>query len=35
MDFRSRDYLDLTATQHALLFPEDEPVWTADRKSVV
>ena len=29
MDFRSRDYLDLNATQHALLFPEDEPVWTA------
>jgi NDP-sugar pyrophosphorylase family protein len=29
MSFRSRDYLDLAATQHALLFPEDEPVWTA------
>ncbi len=29
MRFRSRDYLDLDATQHALLFPEDEPVWTA------
>lgn len=29
MSFRSRDYLDLDATQHALLFPEDEPVWTA------
>ncbi len=29
MHFRSRDYLDLDATQHALLFPEDEPVWTA------
>jgi UDP-N-acetylglucosamine diphosphorylase / glucose-1-phosphate thymidylyltransferase / UDP-N-acetylgalactosamine diphosphorylase / glucosamine-1-phosphate N-acetyltransferase / galactosamine-1-phosphate N-acetyltransferase len=29
MRFRSRDFLDLDATQHALLFPEDEPVWTA------
>jgi UDP-N-acetylglucosamine diphosphorylase / glucose-1-phosphate thymidylyltransferase / UDP-N-acetylgalactosamine diphosphorylase / glucosamine-1-phosphate N-acetyltransferase / galactosamine-1-phosphate N-acetyltransferase len=29
MSFSSRDYLDLTATQHALLFPDDEPVWTA------
>ena len=29
MRFRPRDYLDLEATQHALLFPEDEPVWTA------
>ncbi len=29
MRFRPRDYLDLDATQHALLFPEDEPVWTA------
>ena len=25
MSFRPRDYLDLTATQHALLFPDDEP----------
>lgn len=29
MRFRSRDYLDLLATQHALLFPDDEPVWAA------
>lgn len=29
MRFRPCDYLDLEATQHALLFPEDEPVWTA------
>lgn len=29
MRFRPCDFLDLEATQHALLFPEDEPVWTA------
>jgi NDP-sugar pyrophosphorylase family protein len=29
MRFHSRDYLNLDTTQHALLFPEDEPVWTA------
>lgn len=29
MLFRSRDYLNLDATQHSLLFPEEEPVWTA------
>jgi NDP-sugar pyrophosphorylase family protein len=29
MPFRPRSYLDLEATAHAILFPEDEPVWTA------
>ncbi len=29
MRFLPHDYLDLTATQHALLFPEEEPVWAA------
>lgn len=27
--FDSADYLDLSHTQHAILFPKDEPVWTA------
>ena len=29
MPFRPSAYLDLSRTQHALLFPEAEPVWTA------
>jgi UDP-N-acetylglucosamine diphosphorylase / glucose-1-phosphate thymidylyltransferase / UDP-N-acetylgalactosamine diphosphorylase / glucosamine-1-phosphate N-acetyltransferase / galactosamine-1-phosphate N-acetyltransferase len=29
MRFPHSDYLDLQATQHALLFPHDEPVWAA------
>lgn len=27
--FSPADYLDLSHTQHAILFPADEPVWTA------
>ncbi len=27
--FAAADFLDLTHTQHTVLFPQDEPVWTA------